>query len=54
MSVFKLPLGLCDELTKMIQRYWLGAQNGKRKTDWVAWDIMLRPKNYGGMGFRDI
>jgi hypothetical protein len=24
MSVFKLPLGLCDELTKMIRRYWLG------------------------------
>jgi hypothetical protein len=21
MSVFKLPLGLCDELTKMIRRY---------------------------------
>jgi hypothetical protein len=52
MSVFKLPLGLCDELTKMIRRYWWGAQDGKRKTLWVAWDIMLRPKDYGGMGFR--
>jgi hypothetical protein len=54
MSVFKLPLGLCDELTKMIRRYWWGAENGKRKTHWVAWDIMLRPKDYGGMGFRDM
>jgi hypothetical protein len=54
MSVFKLPLGLCDELTKMIRRYWWGAQRGKRKTHWVAWDIMLRPKDYGGMGFRDM
>jgi hypothetical protein len=54
MSVFKLPLGLCDELTKMICRYWWGAQNGKRKTHWVPWDIMLRPKDYGGMGFRDM
>jgi hypothetical protein len=54
MSVFKLPYGLCDELTKMIRRYWWGAQNGKRKTHWIAWDIMLRPKNYGGIGFRDM
>jgi hypothetical protein len=54
MSVFKLPLGLCDELTKMIRRYWWGAENGKRKTHWVAWDIMLRPKDYGGVGFRDM
>jgi hypothetical protein len=54
MSVFKLPLGLCDELTKIIRRYWWGAENGKRKTHWLAWDIMLRPKSYGGIGFRDM
>jgi hypothetical protein len=54
MSVFKLPMGLCDELTKMIMRYWWVAENGKRKTHWIAWDIMLRPKDYGGAGFRDM
>jgi hypothetical protein len=35
MSVFKLPFGLCDELTKMIRRYWWGAENGKRRT--IGW-----------------
>jgi hypothetical protein len=54
MSVFKLPLGLCDELTKMIRRYWWGAEKGKRKIHWLAWDIMLRPKDYGGVGFKDM
>jgi hypothetical protein len=54
MSMFKLPLGLCDELTAMIRRYWWGAENGKRKTHWVAWDTMLRPKECGGIGFRDM
>jgi hypothetical protein len=54
MSVFKLPMGLCDELTKMIMRYWWVAENGKRKTHWIAWDIMLRSKDYGGVGFRDM
>jgi hypothetical protein len=52
MSVFKLPLGLCDELMRMIRRYWWGAENGRRKTHWISWDIMLRPKDYGGVGFR--
>lgn len=53
MGVFKLPAGLCDELTKMIRNFWWGAENGKRRTHWVAWDGMLRPKSRGGMGFKD-
>jgi hypothetical protein len=32
MGIFKLPFGLCDELTKMIRNYWWGEDNGKRKT----------------------
>lgn len=54
MSVFKLPAGLSEELTRMIRRYWWGAERGKRKTHWVSWDIMLRPKVKGGMGFKDL
>lgn len=53
-SVFKVPAGLCEELTKMIRRLWWGAKKGKRKTHWVGWDIMLRPKDRGGIGFKDL
>jgi hypothetical protein len=31
MSVFKLPFGLCDELTKIIRRYWWVLKTGKGK-----------------------
>jgi len=29
MSVFKLPLGLCDDLTSIIRDFWWGTENGK-------------------------
>ena len=54
MGVFKLPAGLCDDLTRLVQNYWWGAENGKRRTHWMAWDRMVRPKNQGGIGFRDM
>ena len=32
MGVFKLPFGLCDDLTHMTRNFWWVAENGKRKT----------------------
>jgi hypothetical protein len=54
MSVFKLPLTLCDELMKQIRAFWWGAENGRRKMQWIPWEKMLMPKGFGGMGFRDL
>ena len=53
MSVFKVPARLCDDLTKMIRRFWWGAEKGRRKTHWRAWEKLIRPKSHGGMGFRE-
>jgi hypothetical protein len=54
MGVFKIPYGLCDELTQMIKDFWWGKEDGKRKMPWIAWDSLLRPKTHGGLGFRDM
>jgi hypothetical protein len=54
MGVFKLPLSICDELTKLICDYWWGVEHGKSKTHWVNWNKMTRSKIQGGMGFRDM
>jgi hypothetical protein len=54
MSVFKLPLGLCDSLTSIIREFWWGVEKGKRKMAWVAWKEMTLKKCCGGMGFKDL
>jgi hypothetical protein len=54
MSVFKIPLGICDELTRIIQEFWWGVENGKHKTAWVAWKQLTHKKGRGGLGFKDL
>jgi hypothetical protein len=54
MGLFKLPFSVCDDLTKLVRKFWWGADRGKRKTHWMSWDRMCRPKNEGGIGFRDM
>jgi hypothetical protein len=54
MGIFKLPFGLLEELTKMIRDFWWGSEKGRRKTHWISWDSMLRPKEHGGIDFKDM
>ena len=43
MSCFKLPRGLCEHINGILQIFWWGSKEGKRKTCWVAWDEMIKP-----------
>jgi hypothetical protein len=52
MGVFKLPLGLCDELNIMICNYWWGSREGKRRTHWRSWEALTHPKNQGVLASR--
>ena len=54
MSCFRLPRGLCQHIDNLLRSFWWGSKEGKRKTCWVAWEEMAKPKYMGGMGFRDI
>ena len=55
MGCFKLPRGLCQHINLLIRKFWWGGTtNGRRKTNWVAWEKLIQPKFMGGLGFRDI
>ena len=53
MGVFRLPRSVCDDLTRMVRNLWWGAKEGRRKTHWRAWEVLIKSKNHGGLGFRD-
>ena len=54
MSVFQLPLKLCDELDAMCTKFWWGQVEDEQKIHWQRWEKLTRSKKDGGMGFRDL
>ncbi|KAK3211775.1 hypothetical protein Dsin_016481 [Dipteronia sinensis] len=54
MSIFRLPVGLCNDLKAMVSKFWWGSRDGKRKISWIKWEDLCLPKNCGGLGFKDL
>ena len=54
MSVFKLPLTLCEGIQKTIAKFWWGTNKEKHGIHWARWERMSHAKLRGGLGFRDI
>lgn len=54
MSCFKLPMSLCKQLQSILTRFWWDASPEAKKICWVSWQTLTKPKNVGGLGFREI
>ena len=54
MSFFRLPVGLCQDIEMLIRKFWWGQMGEWRKIHWTKWDSMCKPKDRGGLGFRDL
>ena len=54
MSVFKLPLTLCEDIQKAVAKFWWGTNKDKHDIHWARWERMSHAKHRGGLGFRDI
>ncbi len=54
MSCFKFPAGFCADLSAMATRFWWGQRGVERKIHWLSKSKLMKAKNEGGMGFRDL
>ena len=54
MSCFSLPTRTCNKMRSAIANYWWGSSADNRRMHWMKWDNLTKPKNKGGMGFRDL
>ncbi|XP_074378321.1 uncharacterized protein LOC141719854 [Apium graveolens] len=55
MSCFLLPKSLCQELERMLNKYWwCTSSSDRRGISWLSWDSMSSSKSRGGMGFRNL
>ncbi|KAH9768956.1 reverse transcriptase domain-containing protein [Citrus sinensis] len=53
MSVFKIPLGICEDIQRIVANFWWGSNRERRSIHWSKWEKMSQAKCKGGMGFRD-
>ena len=53
-SIFQLPICLCNELKSLLLNFWWGGGQGERKIAWRSWAKVCLPKGMGGLGFKDL
>ncbi|KAA3472610.1 reverse transcriptase [Gossypium australe] len=54
MTCFLLPKTLCGDIESIFAKYWWQHGKKKRGIHWCQWKLMCRPKEDGGMGFRNM
>ncbi|KAM1733659.1 hypothetical protein PS1_019337 [Malus domestica] len=54
MSCFKLPIGVCRDLEKAIRNFWWKGSEQRKGVHWISWERLMKQKQFGGLGFRDI
>lgn len=54
MSVFKIPMGLCEDIQRAVARFWWGTKQEKKSIHWVRWEKMSHAKVRGVLGFKDL
>nr|KYP44138.1 Putative ribonuclease H protein At1g65750 family [Cajanus cajan] len=55
MSVFMIPPRTIDEIEKLLNAFWWGANSNTHKgIKWMRWDKLTIPKPEGGLGFKNL
>ena len=54
MSCLDLTKSLCDDIGRMVCRFWWAQQENENKMHWISWEWLCSRKKKGGMGYRDL
>ena len=54
MGCFKIPITLCEEIESLIRKFWWGQRGNQRKIHWAKLSSLCRPKDLGGLGFKEL
>ena len=54
MSCFDLTKSLCDDIGRMVCRFWWAQQENENKMHWISWERLCSRKKKGGVGYRDL
>lgn len=53
MSVFKILMGVCNDIQRVVANFWRGSKSDRRNIHWSKWEKPSQAKWKGGMGFQD-
>ncbi|GKV24110.1 hypothetical protein SLEP1_g33762 [Rubroshorea leprosula] len=54
MSVYLIPKGTLKAIDRIRKSFLWGGEGEKKKINWVNWKKVCTPKDYGGLGVRDL
>ncbi|GKV27067.1 hypothetical protein SLEP1_g36277 [Rubroshorea leprosula] len=54
MSVYLIPKGTLKDIDRIWKSFLWGGEGERKKINWVNWKKVCMPKDYGGLGVRDL